>query len=110
MYFMAGFDANASMFFVYFFSILLSHYIAVCFSMFAVSISRNFAEAALVGNLWFTLQSMASGYFVQTSNMPVYVRWTRYICYIVSLLPLAISSGNACSRTNTVVRVQRPDQ
>lgn len=80
---MVGFDSSAKQFFIYFCNILLSHYITTCFAMLSVSISRNFAQAALVGNLWFTVQSMASGYFVQTSNIPVYVRWLKYLCYIV---------------------------
>ena len=79
---MVGFDSNPREFFVYFLNILLAHYVAVSYAMFCAASKRNFAEAALIGNLWFTLQSMASGYFVQISTIPVYVRWTRYICFI----------------------------
>jgi ABC-type multidrug transport system ATPase subunit len=42
---------------------------------------RSFAAASTVGNLLFTLQSFAAGYLIQVSQMPVYVRWLRWVTY-----------------------------
>lgn len=81
-YFMTGLDRNATKFFTFFSITLIQHYIAVCFAMLCASISRDFTNASLVGNLMYTLQSMACGYFVNASHMPVYVRWTRWIAYL----------------------------
>ncbi|KAF3051314.1 hypothetical protein E8E11_005378 [Didymella keratinophila] len=71
-YFMVGFRADGGQFLTFFSVILLEHYIAVCFAMVCVAISRNFAGASLVANLAYTLQSMACGYFIQSNTIPVY--------------------------------------
>lgn len=73
---------DAKHFFIFFANVLIQHYISVCYAMFAASISREFHNAALVGNLGYTLQSMACGFFVNAQHMPVYVRWTRWIAYV----------------------------
>jgi ABC-type multidrug transport system ATPase subunit len=84
-YFMVGFRADGGEFLTFFSVILLEHYIAVCFAMVCVAVSRNFAGASLVANLAYTLQSMACGYFIQSNTIPIYVRWTKWTAYVVSL-------------------------
>ncbi|KAF3931873.1 hypothetical protein ABW19_dt0207363 [Dactylella cylindrospora] len=81
-YFMVGLERDAGNFFVFFSVILIGQFIAVTFATLAVAISRNFAEASLIANFNFTLQSLACGYFLQASQMPVYVRWTKWISYV----------------------------
>ncbi|KAF3035107.1 hypothetical protein E8E12_004207 [Didymella heteroderae] len=81
-YFMVGFRADDRQFLTFFSVILLEHYIAVCFAMVCVAISRNFAGASLVANLAYTLQSMACGYFIQSNTIPIYVRWTKWTAYV----------------------------
>lgn len=82
---MVGLDADPSKFFIFFSVVMLTHYINVAFATMAVGISRDFSGAVLICNLFYTIQSMACGFFIQGSTMPVYVRWTKYICFIVSL-------------------------
>lgn len=83
IYFMSGLRTDsARYFFVFFGANLVMQYIAVCFAMMCASISRDFTTAALFGNLGYTLQSMACGFFVNVKDMPVYVRWTRWIAYV----------------------------
>jgi ABC-type multidrug transport system ATPase subunit len=84
-YFMAGFRADGGQFLTFFSVVLLLQYIAVCFAMTCIAISRNFAGASLVANLAYTLQSMGCGYFIQSNTIPIYVRWTKWTCYLVSL-------------------------
>jgi hypothetical protein len=84
-YFMAGFRADGSQFLTFFGVILLEQYIAVCFATTCIAVSRNFAGASLVANLAYTLQSVACGYFIQANTLPVYVRWTKWTAYVVSL-------------------------
>ncbi|KAK8227206.1 ABC transporter-like protein [Phyllosticta capitalensis] len=81
-YFMAGFRNDTDQFFTFFGIILFEQYIAVCLAMVCISLSRNFAGASLFANMIYTLQSMACGYFVPTSTMPVYVQWTKWTAYV----------------------------
>ncbi|KAH7355578.1 ABC transporter-like protein [Pyrenochaeta sp. MPI-SDFR-AT-0127] len=81
-YFFCGFRADGAQFLTFFGIILLHQYIAVCFAMTCVAVSRNFAGASLVANLAYTLQSMACGYFIQSNTIPIYVRWTKWIAYV----------------------------
>jgi ABC-type multidrug transport system ATPase subunit len=91
-YFMCGFRADGGQFLTFFSVVLLLQYIAVCFAMTAIAVSRNFAGASLVANLAYTLQSMGCGYFIQSNTIPIYVRWTKWTCYLVSLVILASKS------------------
>jgi ABC-type multidrug transport system ATPase subunit len=84
-YFMAGFRADGGQFLTFFSVVLLLQYVAVCLAMTCVAVSRNFAGASLVANLAYTLQSMGCGYFIQSNTIPIYVRWTKWTCYLVSL-------------------------
>lgn len=82
-YFMIGFDRDVAKFFTFFSIVLLNHYIAIALAMTSVATVRHFPGASLIGNLAYTLQSMACGYFVQSNTIPVYVRWLKYITYTV---------------------------
>lgn len=81
-YFMTGLQRTPRQYFVFFALTLVEHYIAICFAMFCASVTRDFTYASLIGNLMYTLQSMACGFFVNASHLPVYVRWTRWIAYL----------------------------
>lgn len=84
-YFMAGFRPLASQFFTFFAVTLLSQYIAVTLATLCVAISRNFAGASLIANMAYTIQSLACGYFVQSNQIPVYVRWFKVCLILFSL-------------------------
>lgn len=81
-YFMAGFRPLAGQFFTFFAITLLSQYIAITFATTCVAISRDFAGATLIANMGYTLQSLACGYFVQSNEIPVYVRWLKWTAYV----------------------------
>lgn len=76
-YFMVGFRPVANQFLVFLAVTILCHYIAVTFATVCVAISRNFAGASLVANMGYTIQSLGCGYFVQSNQIPVYVRWLK---------------------------------
>ena len=76
-YFMVGFRAEVGQFFVFFAISVLMQYIAVTFAMTCVATSRNFAGASLIANMGYTIQSLGCGYFVQSHQIPVYVRWLK---------------------------------
>ncbi|KAJ5156010.1 hypothetical protein N7492_008813 [Penicillium capsulatum] len=80
-YFMVGYRLDAGQFFIFFALTLLTHYIAVTFAAVSIGVARSFPGASLVGNLSFTLQSFACGYFVQSNQIPVYVRWLKWCAY-----------------------------
>lgn len=81
-YFMYGLQSSASKFFIYWTGIFLSHLASMTGAVFAVAISRKYAQASLVSNMNYTLQSFACGFFVNTQSIPVYTRWTKYIAYL----------------------------
>ena len=80
-YFMVGYRLSVGQFFIFLALTLLTHYIAVTFAAVAIGVARSFPGASLVANLSFTLQSFACGYFVQSKQIPVYVRWLKWVAY-----------------------------
>lgn len=76
-YFMVGYRLSVGQFFIFLALTLLTHYTAVTFAAVAIGVSRSLPGATLVANLSFTLQSFACGYFVQSQQTPVYVRWLK---------------------------------
>jgi ABC-type multidrug transport system ATPase subunit len=80
-YFMVGYRLSAGQFFIFLVLTILTHYIAVTFAAVSIGVARSFPGASLVGNLSFTLQSFACGYFVQSNQIPVYVRWLKWVAY-----------------------------
>lgn len=82
-YFMYGLRTDsAKYFFKYFAGCLISVLNSMSFAMFAASLSRDVSIATLVSNMNFTFQSMTNGFFVNARQMPVYVRWCKYIAYL----------------------------
>ncbi|KAF7169250.1 hypothetical protein CNMCM5623_002068 [Aspergillus felis] len=80
-YFMVGYRLSVGQFFIFLLLTILTHYIAVTFAAVSIGVARSFPGASLVGNLSFTLQSFACGYFVQSNQIPVYVRWLKWVAY-----------------------------
>jgi hypothetical protein len=91
-YFMAGFDAEAKKFFIFFAITLLNHYVAITCAVTCVTAVRHFPGASLIANLVYTVQSMACGMFIQSNTIPVYVRWLKWITYTVSCQPKSCKS------------------
>ncbi|OAR01316.1 hypothetical protein LLEC1_03743 [Akanthomyces lecanii] len=81
MYFMAGFDRDVKKFFVFFAITLLNQYVSVTCAMACVTAVRHFPGASLIANLVYTIQSIACGMFVQSSSIPVYIRWIKWAAY-----------------------------
>jgi ABC-2 type transporter len=83
-YFMAGFRVESATFFIFLLITVISQFIAVTLASVCVGISRNFAIASWFGNLTFVLQTSCSGFLVQAEQIPVYVRWLKWIVSINS--------------------------
>jgi len=79
-YFMIGFRALASQYFVFFGGVLLMQYIAFNHATVCTAVSRNFAGVTLVANIGFTLQSLGCGYFINANEIPIWVRWPKVRC------------------------------
>ncbi|ATY65700.1 ABC efflux transporter [Cordyceps militaris] len=81
MYFLSGFDRDVGKFFTFFAITLLNQYVSVTCAMACVTAVRHFPGASLLANLVYTIQSIACGMFVQSSSIPVYVRWIKWTAY-----------------------------
>jgi ABC-type multidrug transport system ATPase subunit len=79
--YLAGFQGDIGIFLAI---VVLLQYITVTFALFCVAILRDFAWAALMANLFATVQTYGSGFFAQAGTIPVYVRWMKYVSYFVS--------------------------
>ena len=82
-YFMAGFNLGLSQLLNFFIIVLLLHFIAVNLAIVCVSVSRNFLTASLIANLAFTLQTVSCGFFINTNNLAIWLRWTKWTAYVV---------------------------
>lgn len=82
-YHMVGFRLDFAQFGIFTGIMLLEHYLAVCFAMLCVAMSRSFAGASLFGNVIYSIQTLACGYFINPMTIPVYVRWTKWVSYLV---------------------------
>ncbi|KAJ1340013.1 hypothetical protein BSLG_005337 [Batrachochytrium salamandrivorans] len=84
MYFMMGLrtDSLALHFGRFAIANILGHLVIVAYSLFCVSIARDFATASLIGNAMFTFFSFSTGYFVQLEAIPVYIRWISKISFL----------------------------
>jgi ABC-type multidrug transport system ATPase subunit len=81
-YFMVGFDPNARQFFIFFAFSFMTHYAAVAFAAVCIGIARNFGIASLISSGSFFFQSFTCGFLIQTDQIPVYVRWLKWISYM----------------------------
>ncbi|OJD12223.1 hypothetical protein AJ78_07148 [Emergomyces pasteurianus Ep9510] len=80
-YFMVGYRLQPAEFFMFLGLNILTHYTAVTYAAVCIGISRYFPGASLVANLSFSLQTLACGYLVQSNQIPIYVRWLKWITY-----------------------------
>ena len=78
-YFMSGLRYDVATFFLYLTISIISHLIVVLTASACVAGSRSFAVASLSANMVYTLQSFCCGYFIQVQQMPVYVRWLKWV-------------------------------
>ncbi|GME71181.1 unnamed protein product [Ambrosiozyma monospora] len=82
-YFMYGLRTDSAVYFwKYFAACFIFHLNTLSVGLFAAALSRDVSIATLVANLNFTFQSMLNGFFINTKQMPVYVRWCKYIAYL----------------------------
>lgn len=82
---LAGFQGNIGIFLAI---VILTHFTGVSLALFCTAFMRDFTWAALMANVFFTVQTFGSGFFAQAASLPVYVRWTHYVSYLVRDAPL----------------------
>lgn len=76
---MVGYRANVAQICMFWLIMVLTHAVSTGVATLSVAITRNFYGAGLMGNIYFTLQTAASGYFMQVNQVPVYVKWLRWL-------------------------------
>ncbi|KAI3404914.2 hypothetical protein KGF56_002243 [Candida oxycetoniae] len=81
-FFMWGMRVNDGSYFgIYFTIVLLTQLCCMSGAILMFAVAPSFPITTLLVNLFYQLQNSASGYFVNASTMPVYVKWTKYIAY-----------------------------
>ena len=78
-YFMVGLRSDAASFSIFLAVSVASQYSAVTLACLCVALSRDFAVATLIANLLFTIQFLSCGWMVQANQLPVYLRWLRWV-------------------------------
>ncbi|KAI8826161.1 P-loop containing nucleoside triphosphate hydrolase protein [Fimicolochytrium jonesii] len=83
IYFMIGLRTDSSFHFgVFVGANVLMQFVTIGWAYFCISWARGFATASLIGNSFFTFLSTSSGFFIQVDQIPIYLRWFKWISYI----------------------------
>jgi len=85
-YFMAGLRLEAAAFFIFLTIMVISQLITVTLATLCVAVSRDFAGASMLGNMAYTVQTFCCGFFVQSQQLPVYLRWLKWLVCESSLV------------------------
>lgn len=81
-YFMIGLRTDSAKYFwKYFAGIFIFNLNTMAVGMLAAAFSRDVSIATLICNLNFTFQTMTNGMFINAKQLPVYVRWCKYVAY-----------------------------
>lgn len=82
-YFMYGLRLDSAKYFwKYFAGCLIFNLNTMAFATLSAALSRDVSIATLISNLNFTFQSMTNGLFANAKQLPVYVRWCKYVAYL----------------------------
>lgn len=77
-YFMVGFRSDPATFFMFLAIMIILQFITIGLATLCVAVSRDFAIASLIGNTTYTLQTLGCGFFIQSQQIPVWVRWLKW--------------------------------
>lgn len=81
-YFMYGLRSSSIHYFLVYWAVtVLVYLISMSSAMAGFALASDFSGTAMLQNVFYQLQNSACGYFVNAATLPVYVRWTKYICY-----------------------------
>lgn len=72
---------EAVFFFKYFSIVLLVGLISMSTATLAFALADEFSTSLLMTNIFYQIQNCGSGFFVNSKQMPVYVRWVKFISY-----------------------------
>lgn len=97
-YFMVGFRSDPASFAIFLGVSVASHYSAVTLACLCVALSRDFAVSSLIANLCFTIQFLSCGWVVQAEQLPVYLKWLRWV--VSSLVDRFSTLANWCKGYN----------
>ena len=78
-YFMVGLRSDPASFGIFLAVNVASHYSAVSLACLCVALSRDFAISSLIANLLFTVQFLSCGWVVQAQQLPIYLKWLRWV-------------------------------
>jgi ABC-type multidrug transport system permease subunit len=76
---MAGLRLEVAAFVIFLSIMVISQLITVTLAMLCVAVSRDFAGASMLGNVAYTVQTFCCGFFIQSQQIPVYMRWLKWL-------------------------------
>eukprot|EP00188_Purpureofilum_apyrenoidigerum_P006014 Plantae.Rhodophyta-Purpureofilum_apyrenoidigerum.ctg8588.p1 GENE.Plantae.Rhodophyta-Purpureofilum_apyrenoidigerum.ctg8588~~Plantae.Rhodophyta-Purpureofilum_apyrenoidigerum.ctg8588.p1 ORF type:complete len:677 (-),score=140.60 Plantae.Rhodophyta-Purpureofilum_apyrenoidigerum.ctg8588:728-2758(-) len=83
VYWMANLNPNAARFFIYML-LLLTHVIVSQSAGLAISAATmNVKKATTLASIFLLASMMVAGFYVDTENLPVWIRWLQYVSYVV---------------------------
>merc|ERR1719329_1858168 len=82
LYFMVGFRMDAGGFFFFYFIILLVSLCAEAATMCVSTITPDIQTASAILPVIIVLSMLFGGFFIQSSEIPVYLIWLEYLSFI----------------------------
>lgn len=80
-FYMWGLNSGTRQFFIYLVFTVVNYLTGVSVAMVAYALATSFPLSIVIVNITYQIMNLGSGYFINASTMPVYVRWVKYIAY-----------------------------
>lgn len=80
-FFMWGLRGGVGHFFIHLLITVLVGFIGMALAMLCFGLGSDLAISTLIANVIYQVQNNACGFFVNARDMPVYVRWVKYLAY-----------------------------
>ncbi|ODV79110.1 P-loop containing nucleoside triphosphate hydrolase protein [Suhomyces tanzawaensis NRRL Y-17324] len=74
-------ERDLSYFGIYVTITILTNFIGMASALLMFAVSKDFSISTFAMNVFYQFENLSSGYFVNASSMPVYVRWTKYLSF-----------------------------
>lgn len=81
-YFTVNFSPSATAFFLHSLTLLLSVTASLSLGVVISAVLTNVKESQVFASVWILSSMLLSGYYIESENIPAFLRWVRHISYI----------------------------